>query len=208
MSATTQAPAATPPVAGTSGEPREGTSPDRTDARDGGARRAAAPRIVGLDLSLVSTGIADIAGTFTVKTTARGPQRLNEIRSVVRDFTRAANLVVLEGYAYNKHQGMAAIGELGGVIRLLLHTRGIRYVEIPPASLKKYACGRGNASKDDMLGAAYKRLPAFDGNNDCADAAFLRAMALDFYGFPVCDMPAVNRTALDAIAWPDLKDLA
>ena len=167
-----------------------------------------APRIVGLDLSLTCTGIADVAGTVTVKTKSRGPERLAEIRAVVRDYTRAADVVVIEGYAYGRHNGMAAIGELGGVIRLLLHTHGIASVAVPPASLKRYATGRGNATKDEVLGAAFKRFVGFDGGNDEADAAWLRAMALDHYGHAVCDMPAANRTALDAISWPDLGGAA
>lgn len=174
-------------------------------------------RVVGLDLSLRSTGVADERGTRTVSCKVTGMERLVVLREALlqtcgflgsggdtADQLRA-DLVVIEDYAFHKADAHAhALGELGGVVRLALFEAGIPYVNIKGSSLKKYASGRGNAPKDVVLVAAAKRLPDFDGGNDEADAAWLRAMALDHYGEPVVDMPALNRSALAAVPWPEL----
>ena len=90
---------------------------------------------------------------------------------------------------------------------------------IPPASLKMYATGKGNASKDAVLAAAIRRYPdvEFDGN-DAADALILAAMGADHLGFPLVSktpsgrksratLPARNREALGKIDWPLLGEL-
>jgi crossover junction endodeoxyribonuclease RuvC len=71
---------------------------------------------------------------------------------------------------------------------------------------KKYATGKGNANKGQMLEAASKRSGLdFDGDNNRADAWWLRALALDAYGEPVVEMPAVNRSVIGSVTWPVLS---
>jgi Holliday junction resolvasome RuvABC endonuclease subunit len=71
----------------------------------------------------------------------------------------------------------------------------------PPASVKLYAAGKGNASKDQVLTAAVRRLPGFDGDNNEADAAWMAAMGLDHLtGHSV--VPASQRQALAKLKWP------
>ena len=75
---------------------------------------------------------------------------------------------------------------------------------IPPTSLKKYATGKGTASKDLVLTAAVRRFPDWPvEGNDEADALWAAAAGLDHLGYPVIDMPALNRSALDGMQWPD-----
>lgn len=164
------------------------------------------PRVVGLDLSLTATGIASPDGTTTVLATKlRGCERLIDLRDRTRKACELADLVALEGYSFGSRNSHAhALGELGGVVRVALHVASVRFVEVPPSSLKKYATGKGNAGKEEMLAAAIRRL-GYDGHdNNEADALWLRAMALDTLGHPVVDMPAVNRAALEKVAWPQV----
>lgn len=50
-----------------------------------------------------------------------------------------------------------------------------------------------------------RRFPDVEINdNNAADAFVLMAMGLDWLGRAPAVMPAVNRTALDAVKWPDL----
>jgi Holliday junction resolvasome RuvABC endonuclease subunit len=175
--------------------------------------------VLGLDLSLTGTGVATPdGGTRTLHTVLRGLDRLRFLRSEIRELADPADgtvdLVAIEGYSMGTQRQAShahALGELGGVIRLMLHDLGVPTVDIPPASVKKYATGKGNANKNDMLLAAVKRLNYEGNSNDEADALWLRAMTLDHY----CDgearllndvvvLPAAHRAALDAIAWPEL----
>ena len=164
-----------------------------------------ADSVVGLDLSLTATGGADDLGQpFTLAPRLRGCERLSWIRdNVLTYLTPAPDLVVIEGYSFSSRNSHAhALGELGGVIRLALHEAGIAYVDVPPSSLKKYATGKGNANKGEMLAAAIRRLDYQSASDNEADALWLRAMGLDALGCPVVDLPAVNRQALTKVAWP------
>lgn len=164
--------------------------------------------VVGLDLSLTATGVADYSGTHTIKTGAlRGMRRLADIRDLIVGLVahNPTDLVVIEGYAFGRPAQAHHLGELGGVVRLALHEGGVPCVEIPPAKLKLYATGVGNANKGQMIEAASKRSGLdFGGDDNRCDAFWLRALALDAYGEPLCDMPAKNRTALTSVEWPAL----
>lgn len=163
-------------------------------------------RVIGLDLSLTSTGVALPDGSvrrITVK--AVGVERLVRIADAVRRLA-VADLAVIEGYAFGRQNQAAHLGELGGVIRVSLFGLGVPYVEVPPALLKKFATGKGNASKEDMLVAAVKRLGYDGASNDEADALWLRAAALDAYGLPVAEMPRDQRAVLGKVDWPEMPD--
>ena len=169
-------------------------------------------RVVGLDLSLTATGIAVEDGTCTVKVRTTGMQRLADVRDIVLDayqprFERPpdfGHLFVIEGYSMGTARQSShahGLGELGGVIRLALWEAGVPYVDVPPACLKKYATGKGNANKEAVLIAAVKRGAEVKDNNE-ADAWWLRAMGMDALGSPIVTVPALNRTALATVAWP------
>lgn len=163
--------------------------------------------VLGLDLSLTSTGlclgdVSSVVGDVltTEKTKLRGPERLVYLRDVVLGYARQADLVVIEGYAYGRPNQAHQVGELGGVIRVALFEEGIDFVTVPPAKVKKYATGKGNANKDQVLASVVHRTGQ-EMSNDEADAWTLRAMALDAQGTPVIEMPKLHRDALVDIKW-------
>ncbi len=162
-------------------------------------------RVLALDLSLQATGVALPTGELlTVKPgLRRGPERLGWVRDWVHDHLARVDLCVLEGYSYNSANSHAhALGELGGVVRCLLYQKDIDQVEVPPACLKKYATGKGNAGKDQVLVAALKRLGVEPADNNQADAAWLRAMAEDAYWLDVPRVPSGHRGVLAKVPWP------
>lgn len=172
-------------------------------------------RIVGLDLSLTHTGLCSPHGaTDRLNTPASkidGHDRLNEILSAVADWTGHADLVAIEGYSYGSRSSQAhAAGELGGLVRHRLWRTGTPYLDVPPATLKKYATGKGNAGKDEVITAAVRRGgDLYSGTtNDEADAFWLWALASDLAGQPVLDMPKAHRGALAVLELPDLVEVA
>jgi crossover junction endodeoxyribonuclease RuvC len=92
-----------------------------------------------------------------------------------------------------------------------LWVRGYTVVEVPPATRTRYATGRGNASKDDVLSAVIRRYPHVDVNgNDEADSLVLAAMGMRHLGRPIepllgraCALPQTHLAAMDAVTWPN-----
>ncbi len=162
--------------------------------------------LVAFDLSLTSTGHASSRGTELLRPPdhfSLGIARLRWIRDAVLE--RAVDsVVILEGYSFaSRGQAIVSLGELGGVIRVALTDASIEYVDVPPACRAKYATGKGNASKEQVLAEAIRRLNYAGHSNDEADALWLRTMALDAFNLPGApQLPALNRSALAAIKWP------
>jgi Holliday junction resolvasome RuvABC endonuclease subunit len=134
-----------------------------------------------------------------------GYERLRWIRDSVLDFTDLDALVVVEGPSFGSRGN--AVHQLGGLWWLIteaLDRRGCLLAVASPQTRAKYATGRGNAGKDEVLAAAVRRFTAFMVvSNDEADALILCAMGCDRLGMPIAPMPAEHRKALNAVDWPE-----
>jgi Holliday junction resolvasome RuvABC endonuclease subunit len=174
--------------------------------------------VVGLDISLTSTGIATASGEYNVFTKPDAydhpMERYHTIRNEIiarlqLDVIMATGdkpIVLIEGYAFAKRSSHAhAQGELGGIVRSELWLRGYRYIEVPPTSLKKFTTGKGNANKNDMVSSVTLRTGrewSGKGADDRVDAWALRHMALAATsGDPDYDWPKINLEALEKIDW-------
>lgn len=168
--------------------------------------------LLALDLSLNSTGWATSPSTYGTLDPAerRGPERLSWIRDQILELEHDhhTDLIVIEGYAYGRPNQAHQVGELGGVIRTALYDAGIPYLEVTPATVKQYATGKGNASKNLMLVAAGRRLGYPGESNDEADALWLHAAVSELAGTPWVDVPQTHRAALAKLTLPEGLDAA
>lgn len=171
----------------------------------------AAPSVVGIDLSLTSTGLADTNGyTRRVQTKAvtgvpATVQRLQAIVDEVYLFALGNDLAVIEGPSYGSAStGQHTRGGLWWMVAARLDELRAPILVVPPTVRAKYAAGKGNAGKDAVLAAAIKRYPAFDiSGNDIADAVVLAAIGARMLGQPIDDpMPATHLAALGKLALP------
>lgn len=169
-------------------------------------------RVVALDLSLTSTGVADSADPgrpfcITPPKGLGGPERLYWILQRVMAATAEADLTVIEGYSHASKYQTHQMGELGGVVRLALWTRGRPYVELAPSARCKVATGKGNAAKADVLAEAIRRLGYEGSSDDEADARWLLEAALQHYGLPgAASLPAGHTEWLDRYDWPEILE--
>lgn len=180
-------------------------------------------RILGLDLSLTATGLALldtddrlVADTWTHVTHPGGDTirtrlaRLDDIVDHVKTIDRVA-LVVVEGPSLGQ-RAQSGTFERAGLWWLTvaaLAERDVRVVEVPPSTLKRYATGKGNASKDAVLLAVARRYPHVDvQSNDEADALILAAMGARHLGHPIDDLPKAHLAAMDAVRWTATKAVA
>lgn len=171
------------------------------------------PDVIGLDLSLTSTGMAYADLTQSVQPKAKGMERLEAINRVVLEVCDRYSepFVVVEGYSYSSRNSHAhALGELGGIVRFSLWQRGIPYADVPPTCRAKFATGKGNAGKAEVVSAISARtglLWSGKGAEDQCDAWVLQEMGLAHFGNQRHSWPAVNLTALDTIEWPTTETL-
>ena len=176
--------------------------------------------VVGLDLSLTSTGVAVVRPYGNVATSriqTKGAktatlverrQRLGRIVAAIDDAVPWGALVVVEGPSFGqaRQSGQHDRAGLWWLITAMLTDSGRLVVEAPPACRCKYATGKGNAAKDYVLAAAVKRYPDVDvSGNDIADAVILAAMGRRWLGDPIDNMPAVNLAGMAKVPWPDCR---
>ena len=110
-------------------------------------------------------------------------------------------LVVIEGPSHNsKGSAVHQVAGMWWAIVTTLRRQRITTIEIPPATLKKYATGKGaGVDKADMRMALYKRTSIDERNDNLVDAIWLHLAGTYLNGNPQVDMPAVNREGLDKL---------
>lgn len=141
-------------------------------------------RILGLDLSLVSTGyvlLDDGGDPASALLTWHGAVGSKDLRDVERlamfdKWIRKAIIenrldhVAVEGYSFASVSHHHAIGELGGIIKLAVHQARITLHVIPPSTWKKALCGKGNLKKDQVRLELFKRYGVEFSSQDTLDA--------------------------------------
>lgn len=165
--------------------------------------------VIGLDLSLTSTGVAGDGWSDKIRTKTRGDARIRILQIAIADYIKNADLVVMEGPAFG-HGAQAGHEELAGlrvIVRQYCYRYHIPYGVIPPASLKLYAAGSGRAEKGAVRTAIAERygyLTEGPARYDEADAYAAMAAGYDWLGQPLAEAPEKNRSALAGCKWPEL----
>ncbi|MDT9688161.1 hypothetical protein Q5762_07295 [Streptomyces sp. P9(2023)] len=166
------------------------------------------PLVIGLDLSLTSTGIAGHGWTDHIRTKTRGDHRLHYLLGQVATFIRAADLVVMEGPSYG-HAALAGHEDMAGLrcmVRQFCYRHRIPYGVISPSSLKLYGTGNGRATKGEIRSAVADRYGLHTegaARYDEADAYVAMAAGMDWLGYRLADVPARAAAALAKVQWPE-----
>jgi len=168
---------------------------------------------IGLDLSLTSTGVSVGGETSSIRVKSRGARRLMEIRDEVMRIVaeREIECAAIENYSYASRNSQAhSIGEIGGVIRLALYEAHVPFVEIPPTCRAKFATGRGNAGKPEVLSAISAATGIIwsggDGSDRC-DAWVLEEMLRCHLGATGRNWAKSSTDALKKVDWSPLTDI-
>jgi Holliday junction resolvasome RuvABC endonuclease subunit len=162
-------------------------------------------RIIALDLSLTATGFCEGERIEVWKTKLRGHERfqfvLGSVNFAVGDGLQPT--VVLEGFSFgSKGSSLYEIAGLGYLVRHHLWLSGIPFGIVAPSTLKKYATGKGNAGKPDMLDAAIRRF-GYQGTTDdnAVDAFLLWHLANEHFNTPVVKVPQPQAESAAKIEW-------
>ncbi|GEL48081.1 hypothetical protein CHO01_31970 [Cellulomonas hominis] len=179
---------------------------------------SATPFVVGLDLSLTSTGVALIAHDLSVRTvlekskgtradtiTARRA-RLRDLADRVLARCTGATLAAIEAPAYSQAAG-AGSHDRSGLWWLVvdgLVSAGVPVIQISPSSRPTYATGKGNSGKDAVIIAVTRRYWGVEiADNNEADALVLGAMGARLLGRPIeGSLPQTHLRAMDKLTLP------
>lgn len=171
-----------------------------------------APVVVGLDLSITATGVCwriSERSEPTVETWAGkavdGDSRLARLAHLTAGLCGAeTDLVVIEDLpTHAKSAGIT--GMVHGAVRTVLIDEGAPYALVAPATLKKFATGRGNADKTAMALALYRRAGIELCDDNQVDAWWLWAAGMTRLGAPPVSLPADQVAALDKVMWPEVE---
>lgn len=146
--------------------------------------------ILGIDPSLSSTGIClmsedgQVIDSLAIKTDKVGPERLSFFRQSFINLIsmRPGIRVFIEGYSFGSGGKRESMAELGGVIRLTLYDQAIKFIEVPPKTLKKFATGNGNADKIQMGVQLMKEYGLEYPTSDQTDAFWLCQFGRAYHG--------------------------
>lgn len=178
--------------------------------------------VVGLDLSITSTGVATVAydptdGRHTVElqtiTSAPAPkprdakgklepqtladreQRLTRLRQAIVGQCRGADLVCVEGPSFgSNNSGTWDRAGLWWLVVTGLARLEVPHVDVPPATVKKFACDKGNGGKADVAAGITRLWPnEYPHGDDQMDALTLASIGL---------VLSVPRVTADTVGMP------
>jgi Holliday junction resolvasome RuvABC endonuclease subunit len=163
-----------------------------------------APRIVGIDPSLTSTGVCLPDGSTRLVTTAKltGPQRLIFIRDSITALLADVDLVVIEAVPTRGAMSIAPLAGLGAVLRVAFYEHDVSYVDVSPSTRAKFACGDQKGRDKDAVLARAIRAGSPANTNDEADAWWLWTLATAAYQHPE-DLYTYQHQAITVISWTE-----
>lgn len=142
--------------------------------------------VVGIDPSIVATGLVVLMDGHIADRAVIGGKgtdiviRVRTVRQQVEALVSKwePEIVAIEGFSFGS-QGRSVMdtGYLGYRIRESFQDNGVKYLDVAPAALKKYAAGQGNVNKPDVRMAVYKRWGIDITNDNLCDAYVLARIA-------------------------------
>ena len=173
---------------------------------------------IGIDQSLTGFAVSAVSIespanhiTWVYKSPYKGVQRLDDIQTFLferfewlQERGNSIRDIAMEGTVLASNSALV-LGELAATVKLLLwdffedHRR--TPLQIPPMTLKKYAAGKGNAKKQEMLLQIYKRWGVEFNDDNAADAYALARLASGN------TLGAIEAEIVDKIKDPKYRDI-
>ncbi len=149
--------------------------------------------------SIVVSGTIRLRGIIPGTKVGRKSQRWEDLHPFARIITMSErvdayvtqykpNFCVVEGYAFQspKRTYLPFVAECTALCKQVMWHTNLPYIIVSPSQLKKFATGRGNCKKDEVVDFANLLIDAdskcfFDNDNE-ADAVMLAAFGVCLYG--------------------------
>lgn len=142
-------------------------------------------RYVGIDpSSMTGFFIQDDNGKIIIETDLfytyrKDPERMIHIANeIIKNLNLATDIICIENFSYNSvGRGIDYQYGIGWLIRENLYKNGFKYYDVSPSGLKKFATGKGNASKKTMVAPIEKRWGYKHPSDNVTDAFVLSEIA-------------------------------
>lgn len=131
---------------------------------------------------------------------SKDPYRMITLIDEVADHVQPGDFIVIEGFGYASQQAIQ-LGGIGWGIRMALHRRKFRYIEASPNAVKKFATGKGNASKEDMVLPLFKKWNFEHPSDNVRDAYVLAQIARSINDLSL-EIPKYQSDVIEAILNP------
>ncbi|WP_438447433.1 hypothetical protein [Gorillibacterium sp. sgz5001074] len=138
-------------------------------------------RYVGIDPS-TKTGLVvldedgEVWEEIEIEKQGEDPRRMYNLIAAVMALIMPGDKVAIEGFGFASESGFL-LGGIGWGIRMELFRRGIDYIEVAPAALKKFTGAGGTAAKEVLAVEVYKRWGFQSKSNNVTDAFVLAHIA-------------------------------
>ncbi|AXF39687.1 RuvC-like Holliday junction resolvase [Paenibacillus phage Kawika] len=145
-------------------------------------------RFVGIDPSTKTGFVAlDQFGNVLKAKELTGIAKPDPIRMItlvdeIMDHIQPGDQVFIEGFAHAAKGNY--VGQMFGIgwgIRMALTRRKVQYTEVTPSQLKKFASGKGNAKKEDLILPIYEDWGFKHSSDNVRDAFILAHIAYETY---------------------------
>ena len=169
---------------------------------------------IGIDQSLTGFGLTALSSvdpkqyqTWVYKSPYFGIERLVDIKGWIGDtldYVQELNAeiidVAIEGSVLQSPAALK-LGELAAIVKLELYERDkIFPLQVSPMTLKKFAAGKGNAKKQEMLMQMYKRWGVEFSDDNAADSYALARLVSGL------GIDAVEKAVIKQMADPKYRD--
>lgn len=147
-------------------------------------------RFIGIDPSISGTGLVilnedgEVVEAISLRAGDEDdPLRFMKLTKRLRKHLNpATDRVLVEGFSFgSRGRSVSTMYGLGWTIRILLEGEKFHWGEAAPTALKKFACNKGNAKKEDLILPVYKKWGFESDSNDIVDAYVLARMVYSMY---------------------------
>jgi Holliday junction resolvasome RuvABC endonuclease subunit len=160
---------------------------------------------VGVDQALRKIGVSVVCGgrvallkLIVPPADLRSTPRMQYLREALKHTLEpypSADGTAMEGQSYGSEGQLDQLGRIGGIVEVLLaDLYGIPPLVVPPAVLKKFVTGNGQATKSMMMRATKVYWDLEVSQDDLCDAHGLARLASEYY-----DPQATLRHQLEAV---------
>jgi Holliday junction resolvasome RuvABC endonuclease subunit len=75
------------------------------------------------------------------------------VLTILADFDKKEVVILIEDYSFGSKGKVFNLAENCGILKYMLYKAGYKFFTVPPTVVKKFATGKGNATKDKMYEA-------------------------------------------------------